>query len=523
MRKKDLKILAINFSEEAKRSLSSWFNNIHNFLWRDVTADSHSVLNVAAWDIVLFRYNKTDDHHRAMLELLNESSNNLPIIFLFNPETCVEDAICFLAGYTGSSHSFFQQCNELLMQRSQSQTVAAMYWIRLRRWEQTKSIYGSDLSERLFQQLSRRLSSHVNEHCALANIEDNQFALFKVDCVDDENVRLFARTLAKSALAPISIGHLQFRIPMDVGVTVYPDDGETIPWLIANASVALSCNRNIWKDNCSYFSQEIAETATRQASLRKSLQYAIQNEALVLLYQPVVDLQSGDLTGVEALVRWNHPELGMLLPEDFIPLAQESGFIMELGRWVLRQACDQLKVWHEAGYTSLSVSVNVSAVEFDQAQWVSAISKVLAETEIAPEFLELDIAESTLMRHAEMSLQVVRSLKNLGVKIVMDNFGCGYSSLRYIRHFLVDILKIDRSMTHDMMVDADSSIIISSMIGLAKSLDLPVQAVGVETKEQFDGLLHSGCHRAQGYLFSKPIFAQEVMQLLAQRKTGTLA
>lgn len=429
-----------------------------------------------------------------------------------------------VAGTADSRCDFMQQCNELLAQRSRLQTVAAMFRIRLNRWKQVKEIYGSDLAEQLSRQLSSRLSLHVNEYTLLSGMEDDQFAIFKADFADDEQVRLFVATLAKTVIAPISIGHLQFRIAIEVGVSIYRQGGkDTIPLLISNALAALSSNRSVWSGHCCYYSKEIAEASTRQAVLGKSLQTAIRKKELVLLYQPVVDLQSGDLTGIEALVRWNHPELGMLLPEDFMPLAQASGMVMELGRWVLQQACEQLQSWHKAGYTSLSVSVNVSAVEFDQAQWISTISQVLAETGISPALLELDIAESTLMRHAETSLQVIRSLKSLGVKIVMDNFGSGYSSARYIKHFSVDILKIDRSLTHDMIADPDGLMIISSIIGLAKNLGLPVQAVGVETKEQFDCLLHSGCHRAQGYLFSKPIFAQDVMQLLVQRKTGTLA
>ncbi|WP_374567388.1 putative bifunctional diguanylate cyclase/phosphodiesterase [Nitrosomonas sp.] len=438
-------------------------------------------------------------------------------------ELKIKKAMSCVAGDTDSSRNFIQQCNKLLAQRAQRMSIAVMFRIQLKRWKAVIEIYGPDIAGQLSRKLSDRLSAYVNEHCLLAKIAEDQFAIFKTDCANDENAGLFARTLAKTVIAPINTGYLQFRIAMDVEISIYPDDMEMISEPIANAPAALLQNRTVWSGDCYYVSKETAEAAAKQRSLRKSLQTAIQKQELVLLYQPVVDLQSGDLTGVEALVRWNHPELGMLLPEDFIPLAQENGFVMELGRWVLRQACDQLQVWHSAGYPSLSVSVNVSAVEFDQAQWINTISQVLAETGMPPEFLELDIAESTLMRHAETSLQAVRSLKNLGVKIVMDNFGRGYSSPRYIKHFSVDILKIDRTLTHDMIADPDGLTIVSSMIGLAKSLGLAVQAVGVETKEQFDCLLHTGCHRAQGYLFSKPVFAQDVMQLLAQRKTGTLA
>ena len=240
-------------------------------------------------------------------------------------------------------------------------------------------------------------------------------------------------------------------------------------------------------------------------------------------YQPIVDLQSGALSGVEALVRWNHPELGLLLPEKFIPLAQETGLIIDIGRWVLRQACRQAGLWHQAGYGSLSISVNISAIEFDQTQLISSISHVLAETGISPELLELEISESTLMRDAETSAQILQALKDMNIKIAMDNFGTGYSSLRYLKHFSIDILKIDRSLTHDIIIDPDSSEIIAAIIAMARNLDLLVLATGIETKEQFDFLHHLRCDRAQGFLFSRPMIAQDMLHFLAQRKTGTLA
>ena len=268
-----------------------------------------------------------------------------------------------------------------------------------------------------------------------------------------------------------------------------------------------------------YYTKEISKTVARRLELKESLFYAIEDKELLLHYQPIVDLESGNLTGVEALVRWHHPKFGMLLPEKFIPLAKETGLIVDLSKWVLKQACKQARMWHEAGFKSLSMTINISAIEFDQAKLIGHIEGVLAETGMPPELLELDIAESVLMQDAEMSVKILQSLKEIGVRIAIDDFGIGYSSMSYLKHFPIDILKIDRSLTHDIIFDSNSSEIILAIIGLARSLNYSVLAEGIETKEQFDFLYSLKCNRAQGYLFSKPIPAEEILLLLEHRNS----
>ncbi len=322
---------------------------------------------------------------------------------------------------------------------------------------------------------------------------------------------------------PVVIDQLEFDVQAMIGVSMHPASGDSISTRMAHAVGALSYNRDLWKHHCSYYSKEIEEAAAKQSELERSLRYAIQREEFLLYYQPVVDLRSGALTGIEALLRWNHPQLGVLPPEKFMFLAQESGLIMEIGRWVLQRACQQIKTWHRAGYEMLPVSVNLSAIEFDQASLVNTISQLLTDTGLPSQLLELEISEPILMRDAEKSLQRLQQLKSLGVRVAVDNFGTGYTSLRYLKHFSIDILKIDRSLIHAMMADPDNSVIVLTMAGLAKNLGLAVHAVGIETKEQFDFLCQLDCDRAQGYLFSKPQSVNDVLQFLAQRRTVTFA
>lgn len=570
MLRKELKLLAIDFSEEDESFLYSELNNIHVYKNINNLPDIRSALWESDWDIILFNHDKSFPDYSAALNLLKESGKDIPFIIYSddsNEDTALsaiyygahdfvhkgsilrlahaiereirnaeirqariktEDKIYHLAFYDGltnlpNCNLFSEKAATKLARLSGSDAVAALYLVNFDRLPYINNTYGSGVGERLIQQFSRRLITYSNENCLLTRIGDCKFAFFNANVINSESVQEFANQIIKLAISPITVDNLVFYLRINIGICVYPAGGENISKLLANAESALSNTRYLWKNNCSYYTKEIEEIAVKRSVLETSLGGAIERNELLLHYQPIVDLQSGALTGVEALVRWNHPEFGLLLPEKFIPLAQESGLIIDLGRWVLQQACRQARLWRHVSYRPLSISVNISAIEFDQAQLISSVSHVLAETGISPELLELEISESTLMGNAETSIEVLQALKAMDIKVAMDNFGTGYSSLRYLKHFSIDILKIDRSLTRDIIVDPDSSGIIAAIIAMAKNLDISVLAAGIETKEQFDFLHHLRCDRAQGFLFSRPMIAQDMLHLLVQRKTGTLA
>ncbi len=570
MLRKKLKLLAIDFSEEDESFLYSELSNIDVFKNINNLLDIRSALWESDWDVILFNHDKSFPDYSAVLNLLKESGKDIPFIIYsddsdenaafsaiyYGAHDCVhkgnilclahaiereirnaeirqarikaEDKIYHLAFYDGltnlpNCNLFSEKASTKLAKLSGSDAVAVLYLVDFDRLSYINSTYGSGVGERLIQQFSRRLATYSNENCLLTRIGGCKFAFFNTDVTNSESVQEFANQIIKLAISPITIDNLVFYLRINIGICVYPAGGENISKLLVNAENALSNTQYLWKKNCSYYTKEIEEVVVKRSVLETSLRGAIERNELLLYYQPIVDLQSGALTGVDALVRWNHPEFGLLLPEKFIPLAQETGLIIDLGRWVLQQACRQARLWRHIGYRPLSISVNISAIEFDQAQLISSVSHVLAETDISPELLELEISESTLMRDAEKSIEVLQALKNMDIKVAMDNFGTGYSSLRYLKDFSIDILKIDRSLTRDIMVDPDSSGIIAAIIAMAKSLDISVLAAGIETKEQFDFLHHLRCGRAQGFLFSRPIIAQDMLRLLVQRKTGTLA
>ena len=566
MSKSNLKILTVGFSEEESSLLRSELVNIQ--LLKNVCnmADIESALNERDWDVMLSNHDSLLFNSIDAFNLLIENKKDIPFIIYSNESddntiisalrygvndyvhngnilrlayaiekevkraevrrerNRTQNQIFRLAYYdelTGLPkwNLFFEESSSLLAEIAKSNANAGFYLVNVERITHVNGIYDPSIGDLLIKQISSRLSTLVNHNCLLTRINDCQFAFFNAEVTDSESVQNFANQIIKLAISPILINKLEFYVTLNIGVCVYPADGKDVAKLFTNAENTLLNTQYLWKNSCMYYTKEISKTVARRLELKESLFYAIEDKELLLHYQPIVDLESGNLTGVEALVRWHHPKFGMLLPEKFIPLAKETGLIVDLSKWVLKQACKQARMWHEAGFKSLSMTINISAIEFDQAKLIGHIEGVLAETGMPPELLELDIAESVLMQDAEMSVKILQSLKEIGVRIAIDDFGIGYSSMSYLKHFPIDILKIDRSLTHDIIFDSNSSEIILAIIGLARSLNYSVLAEGIETKEQFDFLYSLKCNRAQGYLFSKPIPAEEILLLLEHRNS----
>jgi len=418
---------------------------------------------------------------------------------------------------------FCEKVTAILSKQTDENYIAAVYFITFERLPYINGTYGFSIGDILIQQLSYRLSVYSERNCLLTRIEGSKYAYFNGDVANSEEIQNFADRIMRLASTPFMINNLEFYVTLKIGICVYPTDGEKISSLLANAESTLSDSHDLWRNNCKYFIKEIGEASSKRLKLESSLRKAIGNNELVLHFQPIVDLQAGGIVGVEALVRWNHPDYGLLLPDNFLPLAQETGFIIDICKWVLKHACINAKTWQDAGYGSLSISVNISAIELDQSQLVNHVSDVLAETGLQSDLLVLEITESVLMQDADSSIGILQELKEMGVKLVVDNFGIGYSSLGNLKRLPLDALKIERSFIRNISKDSDSAAVITAIIALAKSLNLSVMAVGVETKEQFDFLYATQCCRAQGDLFSKPVNAENLFLLLEQRKTGTLS
>jgi len=253
-------------------------------------------------------------------------------------------------------------------------------------------------------------------------------------------------------------------------------------------------------------------------ALESNLRHALARKELLLHYQPRVDLETGQITGVEALLRWQYPDLGLVSPSQFVPLAEETGLIIPIGEWVLRTACAQNKLWQSMGLSPVRVSVNLSARQFEQRNLVETIGRVIKETELDPNYLELELTEGLVMKNPETTIATLRSLHEMGIQISIDDFGTGYSSLSYLKRFPIHALKIDQSFVRDIITDPDGTVIVTAIILLAHSLKLKVIAEGVETKDQLDYVRSLKCHEIQGYLFSKPLPAEEMTRLLIMGK-----
>jgi EAL domain-containing protein (putative c-di-GMP-specific phosphodiesterase class I) len=294
----------------------------------------------------------------------------------------------------------------------------------------------------------------------------------------------------------------------------YPEDGESRDSLFKNAFSAMQKAKGRGRDNYQLYEPSINAKLIEQMNLDSSMHHALDNGEFTILYQPQIDAESKEIIGCEALIRWNHPELGMINPDKFIPVSETNGLIILIGRWVLYTACMQNKLWQDSGCKPIYISVNLSAVQLIQEDFIDMVSNILKETGLSPEYLELEITESVAVKNHEYITAILEKLKKMGIRIALDDFGTGYSSLNYLKNFAVTTLKIDRSFTYDINENLKNAAIVSSIIAMGNNLKLNVTAEGVETKEQYEVLRDGGCNTIQGYYFSKPLPLNEFEKLM---------
>jgi diguanylate cyclase len=302
-----------------------------------------------------------------------------------------------------------------------------------------------------------------------------------------------------------------------IGISIYPQDGQDIETLLKNADVAMYKAKEQGRNTFQFYAADMNRATLDRLLMESNLRRAIKKEQFVLHYQPLVSLQSGLILGVEALIRWQHDDLGMIMPDSFIRIAEETGLINPIGDWVLGEACRQAQSWIDAGLPAMVMAVNVSPVQFRQAGFVDAVAGALAASGLDANFLELEVTEGTVMHEAEVTLATLTALHRMGVVLSVDDFGTGYSSLAYLKRFPVNKLKIDRSFVRDLEVDADDRAIASTIVSMGRNLRLTVLAEGVETVEQLRLLRNMDCDMAQGYYFSRPLAAAEITELLRKQ------
>ncbi|HET7433366.1 MAG TPA: EAL domain-containing protein [Thermoanaerobaculia bacterium] len=390
----------------------------------------------------------------------------------------------------------------------------AVLFLDLDRFKDINDSLGHSIGDALLKAVAERIRRCVREGDTVARFGGDEFTLLipKIDQVED--AAKIGQKILETLKIPFDIHDQELFVTTSIGMSIFPNDGADPETLVRNADTAMYRAKEQGRDNYQLYAPAMNARALERLALENLLRKAIAQKELVLYYQPIIDAHTRVMTGVEALIRWRHPELGLLLPAHFISVAEISGLILPIGQWVLETACRQIKAWQRK-HDQLTMSVNLSARQFQQPDLVDQVRSALHQTGIEPWQLQLEITESNAMQNAENSMYTLRELKSIGVRIAMDDFGTGYSSLNYLKRFPIDTLKLDRSFVSDIEHDPSDAAIASAVISMAHSLALKVVAEGVETLEQFDYLRQQGCDAIQGFFFSQPVPAEEVERYFA--------
>jgi diguanylate cyclase (GGDEF)-like protein/PAS domain S-box-containing protein len=391
--------------------------------------------------------------------------------------------------------------------------------IDLDRFKFVNDSMGHKAGDVLLVTIAARLRSALRDTDTVARLSGDEFVVILTEHEDEKLSVDIVQRLMDAVARPCMLGSKEFFVTCSIGVAVYPTDGALADSLIEHADIAMYRAKKLGRNNFQFYTPAMNEEALERVRIEGALRNALERDQFVLHYQPQVDLKTGAICGMEALIRWQHPELGMVAPNRFIGVAEETGLIVQIGAWVMRSACAQNKAWQDAGLGKLRVAVNLSARQFGAPNLLADIAAVLADTGLAPDCLEIELTESLFMSDVTQAVELMHNMKALGVNLSIDDFGTGYSSLSYLSRFPIDVLKIDRSFVSDITRDANDAAIVASIIALAHNLKLAVIAEGVETAAQLDYLRSRGCDEMQGYFFSKPLPAAGFELLLKQGLT----
>ena len=399
---------------------------------------------------------------------------------------------------------------------ARNETMAALLFLDLDQFKNVNDTLGHEIGDQLLLGVAERLSNCVRDTDTISRLGGDEFVILLPELQEISTASTVAQKILEHLSNPFDIGGHILNTSFSIGIGLYPDDGTDFDTLLKLADAAMyyakDCGRNTYR----FYTEQMNIHAMERMQLQNNLHQALKQQEFVLHYQPQFDLASGQMIGVEALIRWKSPELGLVPPAKFIPAAEDCGLIVPIGEWVLREACRQNRLWQDAGHEPFAVAVNLSALQFRRGDIVETIIDVLAETRLEPAWLELELTESILIQNVDYVLGVIKKLKKIGIRLSIDDFGTGYSSLTYLKRFAVDKLKVDQSFVRNMTVDPDDAAIVHSVIQLGHSLKLKIVAEGVETRDQAEYLLHEGCDQVQGYLYSHPVPADEITKFLKE-------
>lgn len=412
---------------------------------------------------------------------------------------------------------FKDRLKHALLAAERGDQMLAVVLVDLDRFATINDTLGYVTADHLLREVGKRLVSCVRESDTVARFGGDDFALLLTDLHRPEDAAKIARHIQDVLSAQFNFDEQELFVTSSIGISLSPDDAKDAVALLKSAGTALNRAKDLDGNNYQFYTSGRTTKALRQLVLEHNLRPGLEREEFIIHYQPQVNIQTFQLVAMEALVRWEHPALGLLYPAEFIGLAEDNGLIISIGEWVLRTACLQNKSWQDAGYDPLRVAVNLSARQFQQPGLVEFVAHVLKDTGLDPHLLEIELTEGSIMKDPNQAIRKLHELKAMGVQISVDDFGTGYSSLNYLKRFPIDTLKVDQSFVKDINSDPDNEAIVSAIITLAHALKLNVIAEGVETQEQLESLRMLNCDEVQGFLFSHPLSVVEFTGLLAER------
>ena len=410
-----------------------------------------------------------------------------------------------------------------------SKKLAAILFLDLDRFKKINDTLGHSIGDKLLQEVAERLLICVRKSdvvgrdeggyltSSVARLGGDEFTVLLTDIATLQDAARVARRIIDNVSQPINLDGHEVIVTTSIGISLYPDDGKDVVALIKNADTAMYHAKDQGRNNFQFYTQSMNATAYERLILENSLRKALEREEFFVHYQPQFDIETGEIIGAEALVRWKHPEMGIVSPAAFIPLAEETGLIIQIDEWVMESACAQNKLWQMAGLPPITVAVNLSGQHFIRKNLLETVARIIEDTGIDPRYLDLELTEGVLMKNAKETVSTLRALKEMGLHISIDDFGTGYSSLSYLKRFPLDTLKIDQSFVREITTDSDSAAITTAIIAMARSLKLRVLAEGVETEEQLAFLRDHGCHAMQGFLYSRPISPGEFVRFFQER------
>jgi diguanylate cyclase (GGDEF)-like protein len=368
---------------------------------------------------------------------------------------------------------------------------------------------GHAFGDGVLKEVARRLRKCTREYNTVARVGGDEFLIILNSVRDVADVAVAAERMIEAMSANFLVEGHSLNVGCSIGVSMFPEHGRDGESLIRNADAAMYSAKEGGRGRVRFFTEQMNAQAEERLTIGEHLRVALEKQEFYLVYQPQMEIETGRITGLEALIRWRHPKLGLVPPERFIPIAENNGLILPIGEWVLRTACTQARKWQDDGLPAVPVAVNVSAVQFRQESFVALIRRVLQETGLAPQYLELELTETLLLANGDATFSVLQELEEMGLNLAIDDFGTGYSSLSYLKRIPVGKLKIDRSFVRDIPTDCDDRAITSAILSMAKSLHLRVLAEGVENEAQMAFLREHQCDEIQGYYFSKPLSADD--------------